>query len=54
MPVTAPELGLGRGWQEKIISDVGNHGEIFNRNLGKRSTLNISRGLNANHINGGL
>ena len=54
MPVTAPELNLKEGWQQRVLSVVGTYGDIFDRNLGKDSVLKISRGLNENHIHGGL
>lgn len=54
MPVAAPELGLGKGWQERVLKAVGNYGDIFARNLGKDSPLKLDRGFNANQVNGGL
>jgi general L-amino acid transport system substrate-binding protein len=54
MPVTAPELGLDKGWQRRVLTAVGNFGDIFERNLGKGSALKIHRGPNANHVRGGL
>lgn len=54
MPVVAPELGLEKGWQDRVIASVGNYGDIFERNLGKKSPLKLARGLTANQINGGL
>ncbi len=40
-------LGLSNSWAYQAISAVGNYGEIFNRNLGSDSALNLARGLNA-------
>jgi general L-amino acid transport system substrate-binding protein len=54
MPVTAPELGLDREWQRRVLSAVGNYGDIFERNLGKGSRLKLDRGFNANQLEGGL
>ncbi len=54
MPITAPELGLSKEWQRRVLTAVGNYGDIFERNLGKGSVLKIDRGLNANNIGGGL
>lgn len=54
MPVVAPELGLAKGWQDRVLKAVGNYGQIFDRNLGKGSPLKLERGLNANQVNGGL
>ena len=47
-------LGLPADWVVRIIRAVGNYGEIFERNLGKESPLNIPRGLNAQWRDGGL
>ena len=54
MPVAAPELGLDKGWQSRVLAAVGNYGDIFEQNLGKGSRLKIDRGLNVNQFRGGL
>lgn len=54
MPIAAPELGLDKNWQQRVIKAVGNYGEIFERNLGSRSPLKLKRGFNANQLDGGL
>jgi len=54
MPVAAPELGLDKGWQRRVLAAVGNYGDIFERHLGKSSQLKLNRGLNANQFSGGL
>lgn len=46
-------LGLGADWVVDILLQVGNYGEIFERNLG-RAPLGIERGLNALYTEGGL
>ena len=48
------ELGLDKEWAKRIIKQVGNYGEIFERNIGKRTPLGIERGLNAQWTDGGL
>ena len=48
------KLGLNDDWAFNIVKQVGNYGEAFDRNVGKGSPLNISRGLNALWNNGGL
>src|SRR4249920_3540070 len=40
------QLGLGKDWVVRIIRQVGNYGEVFDRNVGAGSKLGISRGLN--------
>lgn len=47
-------MGLKPDWGYQIIKQVGNYGEVFERNLGQQSILKISRGLNALWNDGGL
>ena len=47
-------LGLDEKWTYNIIKQVGNYGEIFERNVGVNTPLGIERGLNALWTNGGL
>jgi len=47
-------LGLPNDWAYRIIKQVGNYGEVFDRTLGKGSPLKLERGLNAQWTNGGL
>lgn len=42
-----PSLDLSRTWARDAIAAGGNYGEIFNRNLGAQSSLDLERGLNA-------
>jgi general L-amino acid transport system substrate-binding protein len=42
-----PTMGLSRDWAKNAIEASGNYGEIFNRNLGPDSSLDLARGLNA-------
>ncbi len=42
-----PMLGLSRTWAKDAVAAVGNYGEIFERNLGSQSALDLERGLNA-------
>lgn len=51
---TAALLGLDPGWSGRLIAQVGNYAEIFERNLGAQSPLKIKRGLNALWRDGGL
>jgi general L-amino acid transport system substrate-binding protein len=48
------KLGLDNDWAYNIVSQVGNYGESFERNVGMSSPLKISRGLNALWSKGGL
>ncbi len=47
-------LGLDEKWAYNIIKQVGNYGEVFEKNVGVNTTLGIERGLNALWTNGGL
>ena len=47
-------LGLNPDFAADVIKAVGNYGEIYNRNLGPKTKLNIPRRLNANYEVGGL
>ncbi|SDR63592.1 general L-amino acid transport system substrate-binding protein [Rhizobiales bacterium GAS113] len=47
-------LGLDETWASRVIEQVGNYGEVFDRNLGVGSPLRLERGLNALWTNGGL
>jgi len=47
-------LGLTDDWAYRIIKQVGNYGEAFERNVGQGSPLKIARGLNALWNKGGL
>jgi general L-amino acid transport system substrate-binding protein len=42
-----PTMGLPRDWAKNAIEATGNYGEIFNRNIGPDSSLDLARGLNA-------
>ena len=48
------ELGLQKDWAYQIIKQVGNYGEIFERNIGVDTPIGLARGLNALWTNGGL
>lgn len=48
------DLGLSNDWAVNIIRLVGNYGESFERNVGRDSPLQISRGYNALWTRGGL
>ena len=47
-------LSLSNDWAANIIAQVGNYGEIFERNVGVNTPLGIERGLNALWKDGGL
>lgn len=47
-------LGIKNDWVYQIVKQVGNYGEMFDRNVGKDSPLNIDRGINKLWNQGGL
>ena len=47
-------LGLTNDWAYRIVTHVGNYGEVFERHLGQGSRLKIDRGLNRLWTKGGL
>lgn len=47
-------LGLSEDWAYNAIKQVGNYGEIFERNVGIDTPLGLERGLNALWTDGGL
>ncbi|MFH1123909.1 MAG: amino acid ABC transporter substrate-binding protein [Pseudomonadota bacterium] len=53
-PGMGKALGLDEKWAYNIIKQVGNYGEIFDRNVGPNTPLKLDRGLNALWTKGGL
>ncbi len=53
-PGIGKPLRLSDTWLADIIQNVGNYGEIFDRNLGAKSELKMERGINALWSKGGL
>jgi general L-amino acid transport system substrate-binding protein len=47
-------VGLTNDWAYRIIKQVGNYGEVFEKNVGEGSRLKIKRGVNALWNKGGL
>ena len=47
-------LGVTNDWVYRIVKQVGNYAEVFERNVGQGSPLKIVRGLNALWTKGGL
>lgn len=53
-PGMGKSIGLDETWALNAIKAVGNYGEMFERNVGKGSSLKIERGQNALWKDGGL
>ena len=47
-------LGLKKDWAVHALKAGGNYGEIFDRYVGEKTPLGLSRGLNALWKNGGI
>ncbi|MFW2365853.1 MAG: amino acid ABC transporter substrate-binding protein [Desulforhopalus sp.] len=47
-------LGLADNWAAEIIRQVGNYGEVYEKNFGSAAVNNIDRGLNRLWSEGGL
>lgn len=54
IPGMGKNLGLADSWAYQIVKQLGNYGEIFERNVGKNTPLRLERGLNALWFDGGL
>jgi general L-amino acid transport system substrate-binding protein len=48
------DMGIPNDFMYRVISNVGNYGEIYERNLGAESQFQLDRGLNAQWTDGGL
>lgn len=48
------KIGLDNNWSYNVLKQVGNYGEIYNRNLGPDTAYSIPRGLNRSWVDGGL
>ncbi len=53
-PGNGKALGIDEKFAYNIIKQIGNYGEVFERNIGVNTPLGIERGLNALWTNGGL
>jgi general L-amino acid transport system substrate-binding protein len=53
-PGNGAALGLDEAWARHVIEQVGNYGEVFERNLGMSTPIAMERGLNALWTRGGL
>ena len=51
---TGKLLGLDKDWAFRAIKAVGNYGEMFERNVGPKSVLQLPRGVNRLWNQGGL
>jgi general L-amino acid transport system substrate-binding protein len=47
-------LGLDKDWAYRIVKNVGNYAEIFDRNVGAGSPVGLARGINALWKDGGI
>lgn len=54
IPGNGKALGLSESWAHDAIKAVGNYGEIFEKNIGRGSSIKLDRGLNRLAADGGL
>ena len=47
-------IGIGNDWVANIVAQVGNYGEVYEKNLGLDTPLKLDRGVNALWSQGGL
>jgi general L-amino acid transport system substrate-binding protein len=52
-PGNGKALGVGEDWVVNIVRQVGNYGEIYEKNVGQGSPLKFARGINALSTKGG-
>jgi general L-amino acid transport system substrate-binding protein len=53
-PGIGKALHLDEKWAYNVIKQVGNYGEVFERNVGSKTPLKLDRGVNALWTQGGL
>jgi len=53
-PGIGAHLGLDDKWVSRVVAQIGNYGEMYDRTVGKDSPMNLPRGLNALWKDGGL
>jgi general L-amino acid transport system substrate-binding protein len=53
-PGMGKALGVDEKWAYNIVKQVGNYGEVFDRNLGPNTVLKIPRGMNTPWRDGGM
>jgi len=51
---TGKNLGVSKDWAYNIVKQVGNYGELFEKHLGPKTTLELPRGMNNLWTNGGI
>ena len=54
VPGNGAALGLDDAWARRVIAEVGNYAEVFERNLGTSTPIGMERGPNALWSSGGL
>ncbi len=54
LPLAGGDLGLAADWQIQALAAAGSYADIYRRNLGSGSPLDLPRGLNALWRDGGL
>ncbi|MBT6278236.1 MAG: amino acid ABC transporter substrate-binding protein [Chromatiales bacterium] len=47
-------IGLDKTWAARVIAQVGNYAEVFEKNIGANTSIGLARGLNALYKDGGI
>ena len=47
-------IGLDKAWAYNVVKALGNYGEIYDRNIGPNTPLQLQRGVNAQWNQGGI
>ncbi|NKC14329.1 MAG: transporter substrate-binding domain-containing protein [Gammaproteobacteria bacterium] len=47
-------IGLDKRWAARVIAQVGNYGEVFEKYIGAQTSIGLARGLNALYKDGGI
>ncbi len=53
-PGNGKALGLDEEWAYRVVKQVGNYGEVYDRSFGEASVFKLPRGKNAQWTEGGL
>ena len=52
--ITGETLGLNPQWCSRVIMQVGNYGEVYDKHIGPETPVGLERGINELWTNGGL
>ena len=47
-------IGLDKQWAQRVIAQVGNYAEVYEKYIGKDTPIGLARGVNALYTDGGI